>query len=794
MENSRNSRPSRSLLRRLAAPLGLAVAVLGGGTWGVYHFTLGPTDEKPLATNAKPHSAATAKEELKNLFAAETKSSPSTEKIRPPQTAPADRYAVSAGTSAASSETDRYTLSPAKSLNPLAPAPTPPSETKVPTPEQHAAVAQEAPTRAADRYANYTAAPPTLPPRQPNPSPAVADDAKQEVLESENVTRGQEPSVNPLRHPVPLHNSRSSSRSAGNSQDARAAFGSESSTPRQDTDPTASALSSARPLQQNSSASPTNKRTASTPGRYQLGTPQTANIPPAAGFEARNSTAGVSRPPAPQQYNAGNNPLAGTGGPTNMTPTPGLTNNPGTGRPGERLLEGVQSPSISIQKLSPEEIQVGKRCTFAIRVQNTGQRTAQNVEIHDEIPLGTELVGTSPRASVSGSNVIWKLGTLSVGEERTVEMELIPTEEGELGSVATVLIAAQASAKSRCTRPELALRLSASKSQVLMGEQLIVQIEVANPGSGDATGVMLLENVPTGVSHEAGPALEFEIGTLRAGESRRLELVLSAEKAGKIHNVMTARADASLQVEASCDFEVIAPELQLTVEGPQKRYLERPATYHVSIDNPGTATAHDIQLITHLPKGMQFVSANNMGEYDSASHTVQWSLMELPANERGTVELVALPIEPGAQTLQVATKARQGLEDRTEKQVLVEGLAALMFEVADLADPIEIGGDTTYEIRVVNQGSKAASNVQVVAILPPGLRALSGQGETRHTIQGERVSFAPIPSLAPKADTTYRIQVQGTRPGDQRLRVQITTDEIQQPITKEESTRVYADE
>ena len=327
-----------------------------------------------------------------------------------------------------------------------------------------------------------------------------------------------------------------------------------------------------------------------------------------------------------------------------------------------------------------------------------------------------------------------------------------------------------------------------------MGDQQIVQIEISNPGSGDATNVMLLENVPSGVSHEAGPALEFEVGTLRAGDSKRLELVLSAEKAGRINNMMTARADAGLQVDASCDFEVIAPELQLSIEGPQKRYLERPATYKVSIDNPGTATAHDIQLVTHLPKGLQFVSANNMGEYNSSTHTIHWSLMELPANERGTVELVALPIEPGEQTLQIATKAQQGLEDRTEKQVMVEGLAALMFEVGDLADPIEIGRETTYEVRVVNQGSKAASNVQVVAILPPGLRALSGQGETRHTIQGERVVFAPIPSLGPKADSTYRIQVQGTRPGDQRLRVQITTDDIQQPITKEESTRVYADE
>ena len=389
--------------------------------------------------------------------------------------------------------------------------------------------------------------------------------------------------------------------------------------------------------------------------------------------------------------------------------------------------------------------------------------------------------------------MVWDLGTLSVGEERTVEMELIPTEEGELGSVATVTMAAQASAKSRCTRPELALRLT-SNPQVLEGQQQVVQIEISNPGSGNATGVMLIENLPQGVSHEAGPALEYEIGTLRPGETRRMDLILTAEQAGRINNVMTARADANLRVEASCEFEIIAPELHLTIEGPQRRYLERPATYHINVDNPGTATANEVQLVTHLPKGLQFVSANNLGEYDASSHTVRWSLAELPANERGTVELVALPVEPGEQVLQASTNAGQKLEDRAEKAVLVEGLAALTFEVTDRQGLIEVGGETTYEIVIANQGSKAAANVEVVVVMPPGMRALAGQGETRSTIQGERVTFAPLPQLAPKAETTLRVQAQGARPGDQRVRVLVKSDELQQPITKEVNTRVYADE
>ena len=48
--------------------------------------------------------------------------------------------------------------------------------------------------------------------------------------------------------------------------------------------------------------------------------------------------------------------------------------------------------------------------------------------------------------------------------------------------------------------------------------------------------------------------------------------------------------------------------------------------------------------------------------------------------------------------------------------------------------------------------------------------------------------------LAPKADALYRIRVQGLVKGNQQIRVQLSSDEIPAGVTKEESTRVYADE
>src|SRR5690606_34261342 len=101
------------------------------------------------------------------------------------------------------------------------------------------------------------------------------------------------------------------------------------------------------------------------------------------------------------------------------------------------------------------------------------------------------------------------------------------------------------------------------------------------------------------------------------------------------------------------------------IEGPARRYLERPATYTVTVDNPGSAAARDVQLVTKLPRAMQFVSANNLGEYDSASHSVYWSLAELPEGEKGVVELVTLPVQSGDHTLEVEGRAREGLQDRT---------------------------------------------------------------------------------------------------------------------------------
>lgn len=461
--------------------------------------------------------------------------------------------------------------------------------------------------------------------------------------------------------------------------------------------------------------------------------------------------------------------------------------------PGERQLEGPQQPTIALQKVAPAEIQVGKQATFELYVKNTGPVAAQQVVVTDHVPAGTQLVDVrpQPQRGADGS-LVWSLGTLQPGEETQITLQVMPQAEGEIGSTAHVSFSAAASCRSICTRPQLTIEHTAPP-KVLIGESFNVEITVSNPGSGPATGVRIEEDVPAGLAHAAGGQLEYEVGTLRPGESKRLALVLTAKQAGQVQNTIHVRGDANLAAQHAIQIEVVAPQLAVGVDGPKRRMLERQATYTLQIANPGTAAARDVELAAFLPRGMKFVATDAQGQYDAARHAVFWSLEELPPAKAGAVKLTTLPVEPGEQRLRIEGRASLGLTAASEQVVQVEQSSEVLLSVKETDEVIEVGSETTYEIRVTNSGTKAATNVRIAAILPAGMAALNGEGPTRAAGDASQINFEPLARLNPREEVIYKVQVQGKQPGDHIIRVQLASDEWPTPVTREESTRVYLD-
>jgi uncharacterized repeat protein (TIGR01451 family) len=462
--------------------------------------------------------------------------------------------------------------------------------------------------------------------------------------------------------------------------------------------------------------------------------------------------------------------------------------------PVDPQLQGPQTPSIVLEKFAPPEVQVGKAALFEIQVKNVGKVSAYDVQVVDDVPRGTRFLQANPQpVQTPGGKLLWKLGVMKPNEEKIIEVQLVPEAEGEIGSVAQVSFQAQVGSKSVVTKPKLELRHQAP-TQIHAGETATISLTIANTGSGAANDVYLESDVPAGFVHPAGKELEFQIGTLRPGETKTVDLTMKAEKAGQYQSVLVVRGDPDLAVQDVAKIEIIAPSLQVQVQGPKKRFVERQATHAITIANPGTAPAKAVDLVAYLPRGFKFISADQQGQYDARQHAVSWGLEELPAGSSGSVQLTTLPVEAGEQTFRIAARSATGLAADGELNVAVDSTSELPFTVADLADPIEVNSETVYEIHVSNRGGKTANNVRIVAAFPAEIRPLEGDGAARATITGQKVEFAAINTIAPGSEAVVKIQAQGLRPGDHRMAVTITSDEHPQPVTREEGTRVYIDQ
>ncbi len=461
--------------------------------------------------------------------------------------------------------------------------------------------------------------------------------------------------------------------------------------------------------------------------------------------------------------------------------------------PGERSLEGDQAPSVVIQKLAPSEVRVGKACDFVIKVRNVGTVPALDVRVFDSVPDGTSLMETVPSAEQAAGLMIWQLGDLKPGDERSITMRLIPEVEGEIGSVARVTFEAAASVRTLATLPAIKL-VQRAPEEVLIGQQLEIEIELSNTGSGAAEQVVLKAVLPEGLEHPMGSELDNPIGTMPPGDLRRQLLRVRATKPGIVKSVVSlVNADGTLS-ESSVDIKVIAPNLQVVLAGPAMRYLERQATYSVQIANTGTANASEIDLVAFLDSGLKFVSTDFEGKYDPNRHAVTWSLAELPAGESGQVPLTLLPVESGTQSVRLEATADLGISVSSEKQLAIETLAELSFSIADNNDPIEAGTETMYEIRVQNSGSREDSNVRLEVQLPhPGMKLVSAEPSAATDGRG-RVVFEPLARLAAKGEYVFRVVVSGVTPDTHLIKATLMSDQSKKPVTKEESTTVYADQ
>lgn len=464
------------------------------------------------------------------------------------------------------------------------------------------------------------------------------------------------------------------------------------------------------------------------------------------------------------------------------------------GTPGSRGLDGIQSPVFEIVKKAPEEIQVGVPAMFTVIVRNVGNATGHEVFVDDMVPQGTRLSQTMPEAEIDASGrVTWYLGEMPAGAERSLTMELVASTVGEIGSVASIRFSSLASARTVSTQPILEVTQSADPI-VLIGQTAKLRISINNTGSGVARDIELMADIPSGFRHPSGNEIGAPIGDLRPGEGRTVDLDLIAAEPGMNQCLVRAVAKNLEPVQSNIAIEVTAPKLLVTTSGPARRFLERQAIYEVTVSNQGTAMARNIDLVSYLPRGLQYLQSENHGSYLQEQHAVAWSLDELQPGTSATTKLAVLPVQEGEFVLRMQAQAEGVRAEPTEKKVLVEGQSELYFTVEDDNDPIELDGLTTYTIRLANIGTRVDHNVELMIEMPAGSELQDVAAPVRYRVEGNGIRFEPISEMRAKDEKIIQFTLSMPSEGTQVLRAFVRSKLRPVEVVKEESTQVYRDQ
>jgi uncharacterized repeat protein (TIGR01451 family) len=451
-----------------------------------------------------------------------------------------------------------------------------------------------------------------------------------------------------------------------------------------------------------------------------------------------------------------------------------------------------EEPAVSLEWVGPTTLKVGAPAEYTVVARNMCAIPLHKVIVQVKVPAGAKVVGTEPKAQGTDAVLMWDLGTLAPRQETPVKLRLVPPARGEMVCQAWVTFTGSTALKVQVREPKLEVAVRVPE-KATVGDPVTVLAAVSNPGDHAADAVKVVAALGAGLEGPHGTKEVIEVGTLAAGETREVKVPCVARAAGVHKCDLTAEGDTSLKAVGAATVLIVQPKLELEVAGPKLRYLDRKAVYSVKVSNPGDAPATEVVISHVVPAGFKFAAADAGGRYDAASRSIQWIVGEVSPGQAKELKCELVASGTGDFTHAVAAAGARGVKAEKSIATKVEGLSALGMEVADSDDPVEVGSDTTYEIRVTNTGSKDETDVKVVCTIPQQMKFKAADGPGRFEVTGAEVVFDPVKRLPAHGDVIYKVTVTAKIKGDARFKATLTAGGLTEPVIRQESTRVYSD-
>lgn len=463
--------------------------------------------------------------------------------------------------------------------------------------------------------------------------------------------------------------------------------------------------------------------------------------------------------------------------------------------------------SIVLDWAGPETVCTNRPNPYTLTVRNTIAQSAHRVVVQVRVPDHVTATDVEPAAKCDKGVLLWDFGTLQGKEARTIRMNLTTSTKQNLACQAWVTMTGTAGMRVAVREPKLEATIIAPK-EVVLGDVIPVTYLVKNTGDAaiEANGKMsITRNRPC---NDVWPSIDTELQPMKPiaiGESQEVKKREASPLAGMYTYTLQVEGPNGVKANAVATVKVLEPKLAVTVAGPKERLVGSKATYTVTVENVGAVPLTGVSVSEVALAGLKFVSCSKDATYIANGFMAWRPIGTLSVGDKKVVTYEMLATRPGPAELNIAAVSNKTAITEATARTVVEGIPAMKMEVSDAADPVELNGETTYEIKLMNTGTKADSQLRLECVLPKELAFVSASGPTdymekigidfnrKDQAKCSTIVFEPISELAPKTETVFRVKVKAKTAGDVRFKAVLTSMHLTTPVTKEESTRVYGE-
>jgi uncharacterized repeat protein (TIGR01451 family) len=465
------------------------------------------------------------------------------------------------------------------------------------------------------------------------------------------------------------------------------------------------------------------------------------------------------------------------------------------------------SPEVQLAVAAPPAAPPAGAFPVTVSLTNVGRLDTRAVRVRVNLSDGATLARSDPpptRQDAAGLH--FDLPPVAAGQKQELTLQVQPARVGAVTVTAAVVTDDGLAAEHRATtrvEPGQLRAVAEAPSLVLAGDRVPVRVAVTNAGPVAARNVTVWTRFDTGLAHASGQnPVELSAGDLAPGETKAIDLLLTAKATGR-HAV---RASATADGNASATADPVAVEvrragLTVAVAGPRLAYLDQEFAWTVTIGNRGDATLSNVTVRAILPTEVRLKEASDGGRPGPAS--VEWSLGTLQPGEQRTLRLTVTGTKLADRATltavalgdvivgEPARPVGDPVEGRGEAAVAVIGTPAVAMELVTPAGPIEAGKRAAFKVRVRNTGTVSARNIEVAAFAPPELTVTRGTGPTDAQVEGEgKVVFGRLDELRPGQVVAYTLEVEAARAGDGRFRAEVRAAHLTNPLTEEQAARI----